>query len=430
MPERLGFSLATQLAAQRFRGRKRAERRLAREIEAGRESPERAGERLGLGSAPRPDGPLIWVHTGSEAEALGIPELVDRLRGERDDVAVLITTARHSPDDLLASRLPPDVIVQFAPYDAGVSAFLRHWHPDVAIWADNVLEPALITAAYRAEIPLFLVDARVPARPGLTWLRGARRALLRMFSHVLAGDLRSADGLRALGAAHGNVEMTGFLQEGSAPLPCSQAERDSLAELLAARPVWLAAGVTREEAALAVEAHRQAMRRAHMLLLVIVPDDPDTGPAIAEALERDGWAVGDRLADDEPESEVEIYVADLPDELGLWYRLSPVSLMGGTLLSRDGLKACNPYEAAALGSAVLFGPRTGVWRESYERLQEAGAARAVGDAAELARAVEGLLAPDRVARMAAAAWEVTTSGAEATDRIVRLTLDALDERGA
>jgi hypothetical protein len=31
--------------------------------------------------------------------------------------------------------------------------------------------------------------------------------------------------------------------------------------------------------------------------------------------------------------------------------------------------------------------------------------------------------------MAAAAWEVTTSGAEATDRIVDLVTGALDERG-
>lgn len=429
MASRPRLALAAFLAAQKLRGRARAERKLARETAEGRESESRGPERLGATSVPRPQGALAWLHVGSEAEAMGIPELIDRLREERDDLCILITTARHGPDALLTSRLPRDVIVQYAPYGTGpgVSAFLEHWRPDVLVWADNRLEPALIEATHRTGIPMFLIDARVPERPGWRWLPGLRRALLRRFAHVLAGDERAADGLRSLGVPDEKIEAMGFLQEGTAPLPCSQAERDTLAEILAARPVWLAAGVTTGETGMVIEAHRQAMRRSHRLLLVLVPEFEDDGPGLAAALEADGWVVGLRSRDDEPEPEVEVFIADLAEELGLWYRLSPVALMGATLAS-DG-KARNPFEAAALGSAVLFGPHMGLWRESYERLRDAGAARAVSDVPSLVRAVEFLLSPDKVAEMAAAAWEVTTSGAEATDRIVSLVVDALDARG-
>lgn len=431
MASKPGVALAFYLAAQKFRGRPRAEKRLRRESEAGREDTSRAGERLGATIIPRPSGPLVWIHIGSEAEALGVPELIDRLRDERDDIGILITTARHSPDALLASRLPRDVQLQAAPYGLGPgpAGFLAHWRPDVGIWADNRLDPVLLDAAYRASVPMLLIDARVPERPGWRWLPGLRRALLTKFTHVLAGDERSAAGLRGLGVGKNRIEATGFLQEGTAPLPCSQAERDSLAELLAARPVWLAAGVTRGEIEMVVAAHQQAMRRAHRLLLILVPKPHESGPEIARALEAGGWVVGLRSQDDEPEPEVEIFVADLPDELGLWYRLSPISLMGGTVMGEEMEGARNPYEAAALGSAVLFGPHTGLWRESYTRLREAGAARAIADTASLARAVEFLLSPDKVAQMAAAAWEVTTSGAEATDRVVALVFETLDEKG-
>ncbi len=429
MASRPGIALALYLAAQKPRGRSRAERWLQRETAAGREDHERGGERLGATSLPRPEGPLVWLHVGSEAESLGIPELIDRLREDRADLAFLITTARHGPDELLAARLPRDVALQYAPYGAGpgVEAFLEHWRPDVAVWADNRLEPVLIEATSRAGIEMFLIDARVPERPGWRWLPGLRRALLKRFSHVLAGDERAASGLKSLGVREDRIEAMGFLQEGTAPLPCSQAERDSIAEILAARPVWLAAGATQAEAPMIVDAHRQAMRRSHRLLLVLVPEPDQYGPDLAATLEADGWVVGLRSRDDEPEPEVEIFIADLGDELGLWYRLSPISLMGGSLMGESGAR--NPFEAAALGSAVLFGPHMGLWRESYERLRDAGAARAVADTGSLARAVEFLLAPDMVAEMAAAAWEVTTSGAEATDRIVGLVLDALDKRG-
>lgn len=431
MTRRPGLALALYLSAQKPRGRARAERLLRQEMEAGREDAARGAERLGATDLVRPEGPLVWMHVGSETEALGMPDLIDRLREERDDLGILITTARYGPDELLAARLPRDVLLQSAPYGVGPGAegFLAHWRPDVAIWADSLLEPVLIEAAHRAGVTMVLVDARVPERPGWRWLPGIRRALLRRFSHVLAGDARADAGLRALGVPASKIEVTGFLQEGGAPLTCSQAERDSLAELLAARPVWLAAGATPKELEMIVAAHQQAMRRAHRLLLVLAPEPVESGPDLAAALEAEGWVVGLRSKEDEPEQDVEIFIADLPDELGLWYRLSPISLIGGTLHGEPGFGARNPYEAAALGSAVLFGPHMGLWRESYTRLREAGAARAVADTASLARAVEYLLAPDKVAEMASAAWEVTTSGAEATDRVVALVLDALDARG-
>ena len=101
MAVRPAIALATYLTLQKTRGRARAERRLSRETAAGRESAERGSERLGATQIPRPDGPLVWIHVGSEAEAMGIPELIDRLRDLRDDLGVLITAARHGPDDCL-----------------------------------------------------------------------------------------------------------------------------------------------------------------------------------------------------------------------------------------------------------------------------------------------------------------------------------------
>ena len=409
-------------------------RHSARE-QADETAPERAGreasDEVDALHRPRADGPLVWFHVGSELDALGVPDLINRLRDVRDDAAVLVTVARRGPDELLAARLPRDAAVQRAPGATvhAVTTFLDDWKPDVCIWADQNLDAVLVSAADKAGIPLFLVDARMPERAGWRWLPGQRRSLLKRFSFIIASDTQAAEGLKALGVPPDRIETMGALQVGSAPLTCSQAERDSLAEVLAARPVWLAAGMTENEVPMVIEAHRQATRRAHRLLLILQPENLDDGPALCERLEAEGWVTGLRSRYDEPEPEVEIFVADLPDELGLWYRLSPIAAMGGSLAGDSPRAVQNPFEAAALGSAVLFGPHLGPWAGSYERLRGAGAARAVTDRASLARAVEFLLAPDMVAAMATAAWELTTAGAEATDRIVGLIADALDARG-
>ncbi len=83
--------------------------------------------------------------------------------------------------------------------------------------------------------------------------------------------------------------------------------------------------------------------------------------------------------------ETQVYLADTIGEMGLWYRLCPVSFVGHSLL--PDLEGKNPYEAAALGSAILHGPHMSYFAESYEALTAEGAAACVTDASDLAKAV-------------------------------------------
>jgi len=101
-----------------------------------------------------------------------------------------------------------------------------------------------------------------------------------------------------------------------------------------------------------------------------------------------------------------------------------VSFLGGSLLIGRG--DIDPLEAAALGSAVLYGPRVGRYLQSYSRLASAGAARIINDSAALGMAVTRLVAPDQAAIMAHAGWDVVSEGAALMDRITVLVQDTLD----
>ena len=80
----------------------------------------------------------------------------------------------------------------------------------------------------------------------------------------------------------------------------------------------------------------------------------------------------------------------------------------------------HPFAAAALGTAIIHGAHTGRHADSFARLTRAGAARMTRGGQALGHAVEALLAADRAASMAAAAWEVTTAGAVVANRIAEL----------
>ena len=101
--------------------------------------------------------------------------------------------------------------------------------------------------------------------------------------------------------------------------------------------------------------------------------------------------------------------------------------MGGTLT--EGGTGRNPFEPAALGSAILHGPHPGPYPAAYARLSAAVAARKVMNAGQLADAVADLIAPDKAATLAHNAWAISSGGAEVAEHVVEVILDVLREGG-
>ena len=361
----------------------------------------------------RPTGRLLWLHAPGEGLVSPMRALARRLV-EEDGLPVLLTAPVP-----VASL--PGVIVQPPPVDSPVDAraFLDHWRPEIAVFAGGQLRPAVMHETAERKIPMLVVNGKAPAflRERDGWYPGLMRSALARFRAIMAVDEAAARAFRKGGAALSAVAVTGRMEEESAVLPGLEAERAALASLLAARPVWFAAGVIEAEEEAVLQAHRKALQHSHRLLLILMPEDPARAATLARKLEAGmGWAVAQRARDEEPEPDIEVFVVDNPAEYGLWYRLAPVTFLGGSLLGKGPVRT--PMEAAALGSAILHGPRTGQSGPVFARLGAARATRAVASASDLGDALGDLLAPDRAARLAQAAWMVASDGAEVTEGIL------------
>ncbi|WP_095588709.1 3-deoxy-D-manno-octulosonic acid transferase [Actibacterium ureilyticum] len=388
------------------------------------------GQGQGATDMPRPPGKLIWLHCPTpEAEPVVLEILRHLIEYDLDQVFLVTKT---SPGALI---LPgePGALILTAPTPAESTAALRgfaeHWKPDACLFFASGVLPNHIEEAHARKIPVFLIgDGNIENGLQGPALRGlAARALLRRVSHVFAQSAKWADLYRRQGLTEDRLTLTGQLSQGTVVLPCNEAERERFARALAGRPAWLAAGLGPDEEDIALDAHRAAARHSHRVLMFLAPDDPARGPDLAARLAQHEFSTGLRSAGDIPDPDMQIYVADRPDELGLWYRLAPVCLIGHTFGAGDPQ---DPLAPAALGSAILHGPNTRPHESRFQFLDDARAARAVRRPADLAVALSEMLSPDTAAIYARNAWEASTAGVDATEIVAERLYRAAEDRGA
>ena len=357
----------------------------------GKEHPERFRERTGLPRRDRPDGALIWLHAASVGEAQSALPLIRRLLTRIPHAHVMVTSGTVTSAKLMDERLPERAFHQFAPIDctAWVQRFLNHYRPDLALWVESELWPALLTETEQRSIPAVLLNGRLSERSFRRWRRfpGVARRLVRVFDPVMAQSEIDAERFRRLGAAR--VEVPGNLKMAAAPLPTDAAAVAEVGQATGGRALWLAASTHPGEETAVAEAHRAVRRRFADSLLILVPRHPERGPAMADDLRRAGHSVGLRSAGDEPDRERDIYLADTLGELGLFYSVAPVAFVGGSLVPHGGQ---NLIEPAQIGCAILHGPHVDNFAGAAGILREAGASETVDSADALATAVRRLLA--------------------------------------
>ncbi|RKE97271.1 3-deoxy-D-manno-octulosonic-acid transferase [Sulfitobacter guttiformis] len=377
----------------------------------------------------RPVGELLWIHCAEGEAFLAVQDLASRQIAGRPGLNVLISmTALPRDTDRDDATLPLGVhlTVVCDEHPESVAAFLDHWAPNCCVWIWGGLRPNLILMASQRNCVLYLVDADTAGFDGRRdrWLPDVARNLLPLFTAVMVRTPATARRLAQLGLEKDDIEITSALQAGGQALPCNETDLADLASTCVGRAIWFANGVQQEELQTVLAAHRQALRLSHRLLLVLRPAGNLTAQdAFAEARAQEfrvlSWDDGNY-----PDETTQVLISDDVRDVGLFYRVAPVSFLGGSLVA--GRHGVDPLEAAALGSAVLYGPRVGRHLQSYSRLATAGAARIINDSAALGMAVSRLVAPDQAALMAHAGWDVVTEGAALTDRITDLVQDTLD----
>ena len=346
-----------------------------------KEHPTRFNERLGNYKVPRPQGKLYWMHGASVGESVSMLPLIDKLLKEDPELSILVTTGTLTSAEIMAKRLPKRAFHQFIPFDVPAFAqkLIKHFKPDAVLWFESELWPSLLSEIKKAKIPLVLVNGRISDKSFEMWkkFKFVSKELLGCFSLCLGQSEQDKNRLILLGAP--KADCVGNLKFAGMPLPIDENKLNVLKEQLGDRPVFLLSSTHNDEEerfALYLPWFKDNVDR---VLTIVVPRHPNRGDDIVRMYRCRHFNVAQRSREEDITPETDIYVADTIGEMGLWYALSSISFIGGSLIPHGGQ---NFMEAARDKNAVLVGPNMQNFVEMMNRARFYDAVYQVGSAEE------------------------------------------------
>jgi 3-deoxy-D-manno-octulosonic-acid transferase len=197
-----------------------------------------------------------------------------------------------------------------------------------------------------------------------------------------AQDAGTAQTLRTLMGDATLVHVTGTLKAAGAPLTYDPDLMSAFGAIITRRRTWLLSSSHPADEMVALAAHQRIHDFDPNTLLIIASRDCTRADEIARQAEKLSLKAVKRSKTTFPDASTAVYIADTYGELGTWYRLVDITLIGGTF---DATEGHNPWEAVAQGAAVLHGPHTANFAADFAALTAVQGCQLVRSAQDVAK---------------------------------------------
>jgi len=320
-------------------------------LKKGLEHPVRYSERYGISEQKRPEGELIWFHGASVGESLSILPIIQKITEQKPDAHFLITTTTTAAQRVVSARMSKNTIHQFIPFDATkwANKFLDHWQPKAIFFIESEIWPNILLQAHQRNILINLLNARLSETSLRNWLfiKKISKQLWGCFSAIYTQSDIFTQRFHKLGASCartlGNIKLL------SEKLPFDEDEYLDWKKQIGGRACWVAASTHKGEEEFVFNIHKVLKKDIPDLLTIIVPRHVERCDDVLQ--KREDLTVA-RFTNQHLHDQ-DILLVDAMAKLGIFYRLSSIAFIGGSLVPVGGH---NPLEPAMIGTFPLWGP--------------------------------------------------------------------------
>jgi len=372
--------------------------------------------------------PVIWIHAVSVGEVQAIISLVNQIHSLYPQYHLHVTTITPTGAELVRQKLDQSITHSYLPYDLPgvVKRFLQQLKPRIAIIMETELWPNLYANCENKGIQILLINVRISDKSFRRYkkLVFLLRQVLSDIALIASQTRQDRQRLIDLGANPDKVLITGNLKFDQ-PISKKIIQRafSIRNKLRQYRRIWIAGSTHEGEEELIFRAHKQILKKHPSSLLIIVPRHPERFNKVMILCKRQELKYASVSDNQELSTENHVLIVDTMGELLVYYAVSDVAFVGGSLLPFGGH---NVLEPAGLGIPVISGMHGQNFREINAMLLKNDAELRVRDEIELAEKVSLLFSDKKLRqKMGESGRQVVGQNKGSTDRILTLIAERL-----
>ncbi len=331
-----------------------------------KEHPKRFLEKFSLLKISKGSGKLIWFHCSSVGEFLSIVPLLEKLEKQKNIKKILLTTSTLSSSKIFTKFRLKKTIHQFYPIDNPliIKRFLDYWKPSVAFFVESEIWPEMLKSLKSKKIKIYLLNARLSKKSFKKWkkIRKVGIEIFNYFDYIFPQNNETLSYLKFFKVK--KLKILGNLKF----CEVKKKKKDKLlSKIFNNRKILCAASTHYNEEELISNVHLKLKKRINNLLTIIIPRHIERTKEILENLKNKNLKYVCHSDKRKLKDNIDIYLVDTYGESKLFYKISPVVFLGGSLVPKGGQ---NPLEPIRFGCNVVHGKHTFNFNEVYNMLDK------------------------------------------------------------
>ena len=325
-------------------------------------------------------GRLIWFHGSSVGEIMSIIPLIRYYEKKKSINKILITSNTLSSSKIIKKLKFKKTIHQFFPIDhfSIVKKFLNFWKPNIAIFIDSEIWPAMFKELNKRNIPLLLLNARITKKSYRRWkiLKNFSQSVFKNITKAYPQNNETKYFLKKLNFT--NIKILGNLKFIENKL--HNRSINNLNLKFKNYKIWVAASTHDGEELFCARAHLKLKKKISKLITIIIPRHIDRVSEILSQFKKLNLKVLLHSSRRKNLKDIDIYLVNTFGESKNFYNIASSVFLGKSITVKGGQ---NPLEAIHHDAQILHGPFVDNFKEVYKFLKSLKASKEIKNVNQL-----------------------------------------------
>ena len=276
-----------------------------------------------------------------------------------------------------------------------IKRFLKYWNPSSVIFIESEIWPNIFCILKEKSIKLSILNARISKKSFINWKRISffSKSVFPLIDQCYTQNNDSLKRFRELGTK--NVKRIQNLKYISQGLEVDSVAYKKIFEQLKSKRVVTLFSSHAEEEKMFADIFKVLSKDFSNLFFIIIPRHTNRIKKITDQFNKDKFLFLLRNESNFKITNEEILLVDTFGELGIFFKLSEIAIVGGSFSNHGGH---NPIETKDFNCSLIFGPHMENFEDIKDDIIKYKAGFEVKNSSQLVRMISRLLKDKKLNR--------------------------------